>query len=241
MARLREAHPTLAEAVVLQLGVKTGANSVFVDPPMSLEPWCRPAVSGRDVKPFRATPGARLLWPADARGNPLATLPRFVAEYLAQHDVALRRRADYHGGPHWQLFRTHAATAPHRVVWRDLARELTAAVLDDPDAVPLNSCYVAAMPSAEQALALAAWLNCRWIRRIAKLAAEPAQGGCARFGARATGAVPLPAGVLSDARLTGCAAEGATRDVQEAIDLRAAELLGLDRDDRHLLLSAPNH
>ncbi len=235
VARLREAYPTLAEAVTLQLGVKTGANSVFVDPPMSLEPWCRPAVRGRDVKPFRATPGARLLWPADARGNPLATLPRFVAEYLAQHDAALRRRADYHGGPLWQLFRTHAATAPFRVVWRDLARELTAAVLDDPDAVPLNSCYVAAMPSADRALALAAWLNCRWIRRIARLAAEPAQGGCARFGARATGSVPLPAGVLADRMLIELAREGARRDVQQELDERTAELLGLDAVDCELL------
>ncbi len=234
VARLREAHPMLAEAVSLQLGIKTGANSVFVDPPLSLEPWCRPAVRGRDVKPFRATPGARLLWPADALGNPLATLPRFVAEYLAQHDAALRRRADYHGGPLWQLFRTHAATAAHRVVWRDLARELTAAVLGDADAVPLNSCYVAAMPSAGQALALAAWLNCRWIRRIARLAAEPAQGGCARFGARATGAVPLPAGVLADTVLIDLAREGVGRGVQEELDERGAVLLGLDAGDREL-------
>jgi hypothetical protein len=53
----------------------------------------------------------------------------------------------------WTLFRTGPATARHRVVWPDLARDLTAAALTastDARIIPLNSCYVAVLPSARE-------------------------------------------------------------------------------------------
>ena len=223
-----------------QLGVKTGANSAFLDPPDALRRWCRSAVRGRDVRAFRANASTWLLWPADARGHPWTTLPEALHQHLTQYAPLLRRRADLHGGPWWRLFRATAATAPYRVVWSDLAQCLRAAVIDDASTVPLNSCYVAAMPSAGVAESLAAWLNSTWIRALARLNAEPAAGGCARFAARTIGSVPLPQGVLGDPVLTGFAHAGRDRDVQAALDECVADVLGLDTGDRALLASLAN-
>jgi hypothetical protein len=117
------------------------------------------------------------------------------------------------------------------VVWRDLAGELQAAVASDPSAVPLNSCYVAAVPSASIADSLAAWLNARPIRALARLTAEPAAGGCARFAARTIGSLPLPAAVLGHPVLAALANTAPDHDGQDAIDDCAADLLGLSRDE----------
>src|SRR5262249_44602793 len=160
-----------------------------LDPPETLAAYARPVVRGRDVRPFRANPTGAMLWPADAHGDPWSELPDDLAEYLTERIGVLSRRADLQRGPWWQLFRTRAATAPHRTIWCDLAPSLRATTLADTAAVPINSCYVAAMPSASTADALVAWLNSTWIGALARIGAEPAAGGCARFGARAVGAV----------------------------------------------------
>jgi hypothetical protein len=112
---------------------------------------------------------------------------------------------------------------------------LRATLLTTPDMVPLNSCYVAALPSAGAAEALTAWLNSTWIGALARLVAEPASGGCARFGARAVGAVPLPADVLGDPVLAAMTHAAADHDVIEALDDHVAQRLGLDADDRAAL------
>ena len=234
--RLAHEHPRLAELVTPQLGVKTGANLAFLDPPDELRPWCRPAIRGRDVRPFTATPGAMLLWPADSRGTPWPRLPAELAEYLGREMVRLQRRADQHGGPWWQLFRTRAATAPHRVVWRDLSQELQAAVIHDAAAVPLNSCYVAAVSSATVAESLAAWFNATPIRALARMRAEPAAGGCARFAARTVSALPLPRAVLGHPVLASLTHAAADHDIQSTLDDCVCELLGLSTTDREMLL-----
>ncbi|MGH7583460.1 MAG: Eco57I restriction-modification methylase domain-containing protein, partial [Gemmatimonadales bacterium] len=233
--RLAVLHPPLSERVAAQLGVKTGANVAFLDPPPELHEYCRMAIRGRDLRPFRIAARIRLLWPADDRGRPWPSLPGPVRRYLSEHLDRLRHRADSQRGPWWSLFRTGAATAAHRVAWRDLARRLEAAAVEDPMTVPLNSCYVAAVPSAEAACALAAWLNATPIRALARLAAEPAAGGCARFAARAIGGLPLPRRVLADAVLAGLAHAGCNRDVQAAIDERAEDLLELSAPDAQSL------
>jgi hypothetical protein len=233
--RIGRDHPRLSEQITPQLGVKTGANAVFLDPPEELQPWCRPAIRGRDIRPFAARPGALLLWPADERGNPWRILPEPVERHLSAQVGRLERRADQHRGPWWQLFRTGAATAPHRVVWRDLAAELQAAVVTDSHAVPLNSCYVAAVSSAAIAESLAAWLNAGPIRVLARLAAEPAAGGCARFAARAVGNLPLPARVLGHPVLAALTNAAADHDVQPALDDCAARLLGLSDGELDVL------
>ena len=236
-ARLARAHPRLSELITPQLGIKTGANGVFLNPPESLHRWCRPAVRGRDVRPFSAAAGAMLLWPADARGTPWVRLPPSLTGYLAPEMARLQRRADQQAGPWWQLFRTRAGTAPHRVVWRDLAPDLHAAVMHDAAAVPLNSCYVAAVASAAEADSLAAWLNATPIRAIARMRAEPAAGGCARFAARTLGAVPLPRRALGHPELAALGQAGAERDIQAALDACVGDWLGLSHTEGDTLLA----
>jgi hypothetical protein len=235
LARLAAQHPPLAHQVTAQLGVKTGANAVFLDPPEELAMFCRRAVRGRDIRSFRAQSRSLLLWPADTRGEPWPELPSVVASYLRGAELQLQQRTDWHSGPWWRLFRTTGATAPHRVAWCDLAPELRATTLPDPEMVPLNSCYVAALPSASSAEALTAWLNSTWIGAFARLVAEPASGGCARFAARAVGSVPLPADVLGDPVLAALTHAAADHDVAEALDDHVAQRLGLHADDRATL------
>jgi hypothetical protein len=219
--------PTLRQSCTPALGVKTGANSAFIDPPAVLSAWTRPAIRGRDVRALCARPGVTLLWPADPRGTPWRTLPAPVLKYLEEHRSALERRSDQLTGAWWQLFRAHTATAPWRVAWSDLAPTLRAAPLRDPAAVPLNSCYVVSLPDERSMLACAAWLNATAIGALARAVAEPAANGFARFGARAVGAVPMPTGVLRDRALADLGASTWSTDVARAIDECAARWLRL--------------
>jgi hypothetical protein len=184
-----------------QLGLKTGANAVFLDPPAELEAeLLRSAIRGRDVRPFRVEPRRRLLYTHGTDGRPLERLPQRTDAYLTIHRHRLVGRADYRQGPPWTLFRTGPATAPHRVVWADLARRLTAAALvgrRDAHLVPLNTCYVAPAHSALEAQRLAGWLNATWLRACALVCAVPAANGYARFTAALVGGLPLPPTVLT--------------------------------------------
>lgn len=242
-ARLARDHPQLRTAVRAQLGVKTGANEAFLNPPDALAEWCRPAVRGRDLRAFRVITTTRLLWPADAVGAPWPHLPAAVRAHLARHEERLRRRADQSGECWWRLFRVGPATSPWRVAWRDLALRLEAVALPHGDPVPLNSCYVAALPSRDAADALTAWLNASVVNTLARAAAEPASGGYARFGARAIGSLPLPATVLGDPVLIRLGASGRDgEDVQQSIDDHVAGTLSLDdRARRELDVALATH
>lgn len=236
-------HPRIDEHHRCRLGVKTGADAVFLDPPAPMEPeLLRRAVRGRDVAPFRVAPRRRILFPHDGAGRPLVRLPPLAAAHLAPHEAALRSRADYVGGPPWTLFRVQAALAPHRVIWPDLARQLSAVALVGPDAatlVPLNTCYVIATPGERDALTLAAWLNTTWLRALAALVAQPASGGYRRFNAAAIGSLPLPAAIARDDRLTQVAERMAAGvPLQAELDAIAADHLGLDDADRQVLAAA---
>jgi hypothetical protein len=240
LTALREAHPRLDSVVSCHLGVKTGANRVFLDPPEVEEELLRWAVRGRDIAPFCSRPRTRLLWTHGPDGSPLPRLPPRAAAYLEPHLAHLRSRTDYVGGPPWTVFRARAAAAPHRVVWADLARELRAVSLAGvADAIPLNSCYVAPVGSDAVADRLAAWLNSSWMRAAARAGAVPAAGGCARYTAATVGALPLPPGALTDTdllTLSHRAREG--RRVQAELDDLTARHLDLDASHRAALLRA---
>ena len=118
------------------------------------------------------------------------------------------------------------------MVWADLSRHLAAVTLA-PRFLPLNSCYLAVAPNAVAAKALTAWLNSTWIDALARLGADPARGGFARFNARTIGALPWPAAAAGDRHLTTFTTD--TPDVRAALDLRVAELLGIDDGDRRAL------
>jgi hypothetical protein len=240
LERLRRSFPALGERFTCHLGVKTGCNQVFLDPPDEIEPeLIRWAVRGRDVRAFTARSGPRLLWPCDPNGVPLGSLPPLAAGYVARHAAALRRRADHTGGHPWTLFRTRAASAPFRVVWSDLARRLEAAALIGRSGlrlIPLNTCYIVAVRDASTALRLTAWLNSTWCRAVASATADSAAGGFARFNARVMAALPCPDPVATDPGLLELGQRGARLTLpQETLDDWCAELLSLSTAERAAL------
>jgi len=237
LQRLTREFPTLSEFFSCHLGVKTGLNRVFLDPPDDVEAeLVRWAVRGRDVRAFRVRPARRLLWPCDSAGRPLDTLPPRAAQHLAAHAAELRRRADHHGGRPWMLFRTRPASASHRVIWADVARRLEAAALSGAGhraLIPLNTCYVLPVDNAATALRITAWLNSTWCRAAAASTADPASSGFARFNARVVSALPCPPALLADERLLELARAGIAGCLaQEDLDDRCAELLGLAPEQR---------
>ena len=240
--RLRRSFPALGEQFTCHLGVKTGLNRVFLDPPDDIEPeLIRWAVRGRDVRAFTARRGRRLLWPCDDHGMPLDTLPPNAARHVARHAAELRRRADHTGGHPWSLFRTRAASAPFRVVWSDLARRLEAAALIGRSGrmlIPLNTCYVIQVREASTAIRLTAWLNSTWCRAVASATADPASGGFARFNARVIATLPCPDLVATDSGLLELGRRGAGLMLpQETLDDWCAELLSLTAAERAVLAS----
>jgi hypothetical protein len=229
LQRLRDRFPTVRDRWVPQLGVKTGADDLFlVD---QEQPGTRPAVRGRDIGAWRCKPRRHLLWThgPDGAPLPLPRLPREIARRLAAHEDRLRQRSDYKGGVPWQLFRTALGCAVHRVVWADLGRRL-GAVVPPPEVVPLNTVYGIVTRSAVEAAALAALFNCRWHSALARLVADPARGGFRRFNARVIGGLPIPAN--DSAVWPELASRGARC---EPVDDLVAEVLELDGADRRAL------
>jgi Eco57I restriction-modification methylase len=225
--RLRAMLPTLGERWTPQLGVKTGADDVFLL--RERAPGTRPALRGRDLSPWRAEPGVFLLWTHGPDGRPLARLPPPLDHALAPHLERLRRRADYRGGAPWQLFRTALAMARYRVLWPDLARRLAAAV-PDLEPVPLNTAYGIATRTADDACALAAWLNSRWLTGLARLRADPARGGFRRFNAGVVRELPVPP--ADSPAWSVLTALGRRRETDDRL---VAELLQLDASDQRVL------
>ena len=222
------------------LGLKTGANRLFLNPPEVEAEVLRWAVRGRDLAPFTVRRRTRLLWTHGRDGSPLPRLPPLADAYLRPHLDVLLARTDYAGGPPWALFRSHAATAAHRVVWADLARVLRAVSLSAmPDTVPLNSCYVALASTDLEADRVAAWLNSSWLRAAARVGAVPAAGGCFRYTAATVGALPLPQSALADPDLSTIARLAAGgRGVQQDLDDIAARHLSLSEVHRRALVTS---
>jgi Eco57I restriction-modification methylase len=232
VAALERDYPELGQKFVCHLGLKTGANRVFLNPPDDLEPEVlRWAIRGRDLAPFRYNLRTRLLWTHDAQGSPRRALPARCAAYLLQHQDTLRARKDFTGGPLWVLFRARPAVTPYRVIWADVARQLTAVALtsaQDLQSIPLNSCYLATAETAALAERLTSWLNSTWLRAAARLRATPAAGGFARFNAQTVARLPLPVSVCADSELTRLArAARLGSTVQEELDNVAARHLNL--------------
>ena len=225
--RLRAAFPTLGERWIPRLGLKTGADDVFLTAEPG--PWTRPAIRGRDIGAWTAEARIHVVWAYNGEGRPLAALPSELEPWLAAHVVQLRRRADYRAGPPWQLFRVGLAVARHRVIWPDLARRLQAAV-PSPAQVPLNTTYGIATRTLEDALALSSLLNSRWLTALACLRADPARGGFRRFNAGVVRGLPIPpAEAPGWKRLIEA---GRRRHVDEDA---IADLLELDASDRRVL------
>jgi Eco57I restriction-modification methylase len=230
--RLRTEFPTVGDRWTPQLGVKTGADDVFL---LHREmPGTRPAIRGRDITAWHCRPRRYVVWTHGPDGMALARLPRELTALFAGHEARLRRRADYRAGPPWQLFRTALGCAAHRVVWPDLGRRLTAAV-PSPNLVPLNTIYGIATRDAADAAALAALFNTVWLTALARLVADPARGGFRRFNARVVTGLPVPA--ASSPVWAELARHG--QRCEPADDL-IADVFQLDAADRRTLAGAAN-
>jgi N-6 DNA Methylase/Eco57I restriction-modification methylase len=229
---LEHEHPPLGHTITCHLGVKTGLNRVFLNPPPDLEVEAlRWAVRGRDIQAFHCRSRLKLLWTHDNGGHPAQRLPPRVTAYLKTHEAALRARRDLSSSFWWAVFRARPAVARHRVVWSDVARRLTAAALSsryDWKFIPLNSCYLAPVSSAVRAYALAAWLNSSWVRAVARAAAVPASGGFARFNAQVVERLPFPSSAVTDRALARLARRGRSGAVVQAeLDAVTARHLNL--------------
>ncbi len=233
-------HPQIGDGLSCHLGLKTGANAVFLNPRADVEHSLRRlALRGRDIDAWSAIPKISIIWTHDSTGLSRSTLPPRAEAYFGRHAAVLRRRSDFREGPIWQLFRVGPALATFKVVWADIARRLEAVALvpaTHQDMIPLNTCYLIPTRSGASAHALAAWLNSTWIRAAAGLQADPARGGFARFNARVISSLPLPHAVLADTELTRLA-ERATSGVaiQHSVDELAARHLGLSATAREAL------
>jgi type I restriction-modification system DNA methylase subunit len=238
------------------LGVKTGADRVFVGDVLRVHKNCaivqfgdqrvpveievlRPALRGRDIRPFSSTPSKILVWSHGVDGAPLPTIPPNVRRYLDCHAHRLMARADFKGGPLWTVFRTKSAVASNRVVWADMARRPRAVALDETDArdsVPLNTCYVAALPDRENALALAVVMNSSWAAALTHAIGDEARGGYRRINARVAGQIPLPASARARAALADMSLEAHQRSVcQDDLDEAVADALCLSSRIRRAL------
>lgn len=232
LRRLRAEFPVVRERWIPQLGVKTGADDLFLVHEPLPGGGTRPAVRGRDIGAWRCTPRRHVLWTHGSDGSPLARLSAEAARHFATHEERLRLRADYKGGPPWQLFRTALGCSTHRVVWADLSRRL-GAVVPPPDVVPLNTVYGIATRTGADAAALAALLNCRWLTALARLVADPARGGFRRFNARVIGGLPLPhheSPVWAELVRRGGRCEPADELVADALELDGADRRALAAD-----------
>ena len=110
LGEMRHRHPRLDDTVACHLGVKTGANEVFLDPPEVERELLRWAIRGRDVRPFSPASNATAVDHTVARltaAAPAAARRRVFYPLLGR----LRSRADYAGGPPWTVFRARAAAA----------------------------------------------------------------------------------------------------------------------------------
>jgi len=253
---LRRSGTPLGQVAPPALGVKTGADGLltgrvvrdgrtscvvqFGSREVGIERHLlRPALRGRDVGRFRTDPERVLLWAYDADGRPLKRLPRLAAAYVESVRGPLEGRADHDGGPLWSLFRIKAALGPWRVTWADIARAPGAVALDElaPDAVPLNTCYVASCPDRDTALVVAAVLNTTWARELLRATADEARGGYRRHNARATEAVPIPPGGAPRDRVIELsrAAHHADHVPDSDLDGAVADALGLSADVRATL------
>ena len=234
-------HPRLGASFTPRLGVKTGANSVFLEPPADVEAaLIRRALRGRDIRAFRAVGGVRIFFPHGADGAPFDACPpgRPVMSRITKpcSAPAWTFSAVFPGACSGSAARWHR----HRVVWADLARGLTATALTAPEGsslIPLNSCYLVHASDRGSALALSAWLNSTWIRAVARAGADVAAGGFARFNARVVADVPLPGSVLGDRRLVRVAERASLGEAtQEELDVICAEHLALPQAARDVLL-----
>ncbi|KPJ96660.1 MAG: hypothetical protein AMS18_00570 [Gemmatimonas sp. SG8_17] len=263
LEELRCSGQPLAEIATPALGVKTGADRIFIGRTAGLDgdfgnvefadrsvviesAMLRPALRGRDVRSFQAHPKHVIVWTHAESGAPLNKIPRRAASYLKQHSGKLKSRTDYRAGPFWSLFRVNPALLKNRVVWADIAKHPRAVALDETDAnraIPLNTCYVASAPNRGTALTIAAVFNSCWARALTYAIADEARGGYRRINARVAGQMPVPKPGPQGSALCELSVQAHKGDHVSSTDLdeAVAEALRLSAKARRLLRAVATH
>jgi hypothetical protein len=212
LEEFRSSGKPLGQSSPPMLGVKTGADSIFVGRIVGtsadlaivalqgrevlLEPTLlRPVLRGRDVRRFSTKSSGVILWCHGDDGTPFSSLPSNAASYFGRCAREARNRSDYRSGPVWTLFRTRCTAVQHRIVWSDIVQRPRAVVLEEtaePLAIPLNTCYVASAPNREAALAATAVFNSTWAAAFFVSSADEARGGYRRINGRVARLLPVP-------------------------------------------------
>ena len=213
--RLRREHSPLCDVLgrAPVMGVKTGDNgSFFLDVKrvrgaslqtrdgffIPLGAVCR-CVRGRDTERWKAAAQQWMLWPPrDGWEN----VPRWLERFAGAHRISI---------PSLRLQYVRPQHLGIKVVWKDLARGLSAAVLGHSQqisgrAVPLipnQTLYVLDAESIEEARVIAALMNSTIFGALALCTAERAKDSYYRYFGRTISAVPLP-------RVGAAAATGAS-------------------------------
>jgi hypothetical protein len=258
LATLRDSGAPLATVAPPVLGVKTGADRVFIGQCLECEQglaliqfgderaWVessvlRPVLRGRDVRQFRGNPVRVMLWTHSEDGSALDTLPDKAGRYLLDRSATLLSRSDYRKGPIWSVFRVAGALSGHRVIWADIARQPRVVALDEVEpsrAIPLNTCYVSSAPDREIALAITATMNSSWAQALVFATADEARGGYRRMNARIAGQIPVPPSSSLRSALSDLSLEAHQRDVdQNELDAAVADALALPTRTQRVLLS----
>ncbi|HEX7409798.1 MAG TPA: hypothetical protein VF515_19380 [Candidatus Binatia bacterium] len=149
---------------------------------MSLEPdLVYPLLRGRDVSRWRAAPSAHLLAPQDPKkqreGIPEAEMKRRYPKtfaYLKRFEKRLAARPDRKYYPESAPFYTMRnvgsyALSPWKVVWREQASQMTAAVVGGEarrPALPDHKCMYVPLASSREAHYLCAVLNSTMVRDV---------------------------------------------------------------------------
>ena len=258
LEQLRTAGRPLGEIAAPGIGVKTGADDVFVGTLLERSRGVarlqmsggelvveagllRSALRGRDVRPFHVHLRKMLIWTHGSGGAVLEALPPLAAAHFAAFQSRLAARADYRAGPIWTLFRVRRWRT-NRVVWSDIARRPAAAVLDacgGGQAIPLNTCYALAAPDRETALVIAAVFNSVWCAALAHGIADEARNGFRRINARVVSAFPIPLANAATRRLLtlSIALHEQPEDFPDDLDEAVADALDLPAGIRHTLRS----
>ena len=137
-----------------------------------------PLLRGRDVSRWNATPSSHILMvqdPATRRGILAQTMARKYPKafsYLSKFEDVLRKRAAFkryfrETDPYWSMFNISPFTfAPWKVVWREVASELDAAVVFESDVcgskksiIPDHTCILVECETREEAHFLCAVMN----------------------------------------------------------------------------------
>jgi hypothetical protein len=244
--RLRHEHAPLREALGRGpiMGVKTGDNgSFFLDVKrvrgVSLETSdgffiplgavCR-CVRGRDTRRWKAAPKQWMLWPPS---DGWQKVPKWLERFAGAHRIDVSSlKLQYVRAEHLGI----------KVVWKDLSRGLSAAVLGHSQevggrAVPLipnQTLYLLDAKSLDEARVIAALMNSTVFGALALCTAERAKDSHFRYFGRTIAAIPLPRVVRGSADWCELVRLARQRD-DRGIDQVAAALYGVSAEEHEVL------